>query len=90
MPQPTARIIGQVVDFGSSTGVADGVRDVIVDWHLTEFIPPEPGVGQVALLVQTRQSEAQFVNDIRTALADYLNGVLGTAFTITDVFGCNL
>ena len=90
MPEPTARIIGQIVNFGSSTGVDPGVIDVIVDWHVTDFIPPEPGVGQTAFHVQTRQSEAQFTNDVRTALADYLNGVLGTAFSINDVFGCNL
>ena len=90
MPEPTARIIGEVVDFGFSTGIDPGVVVVIVDWHVTEFIPPEPGAGQLAVLVQSRQSENQFVNDTKSALADAINAILGTAFTINDVFGCGL
>ena len=90
MPLPTARIIGQIVDFGLSTDVEPGVLDVVVNYHVTDYIPPEPGVGQAAIKVQSRQNEAQFINDTRTGLADYINGLFGTSFSISDVFGCNL
>ena len=84
-----SKILGSIEFFSHSSGFDENILDVVLHYRISDF-DPSVNYGQIVVRVDANQSEMQFVNEVKTLTADYINATLGTSFNIADVIGCNI
>ena len=84
-----SKILAKIDLFSHSSFFDENILDVVINYYISDFAPNLP-YGQVTVRADVTQSEVQFVNDIKTLLADYINATFDTTFNIADVTGCSI
>jgi hypothetical protein len=85
------KIIGKVVGISRSTETPEDEAEVIVNYMVTGM-GTGARTGEVLFQINMTQNETQINDDIRTALAAYVDPLVGPpqGFAAVDVRGCNL
>lgn len=84
-----SKIVGKVDYFSQTNSFPSNIVDAVINYYISEF-DPNFANGQIVVRSDVNQSEIQYQNDLKNALADHVNATYGTSFNIADVMGCSL
>jgi hypothetical protein len=80
-------IVGRVVDASRDSDQPPSIVNFTLSYMVTGVYLPW---GQIVVLVDVQQNEAQVNAALRLALANFVNGMMPLGLTANDVMGCNI